>query len=118
MPKPKQDRNDQLKPVQSLEEIMRGQAAAMDPQFKKIGSVADADYAILISAGQRIQASADVVRDKHSAQRPPSFASFAEQLGKYAGELVAAAQAKDSARSSAALEAMRDTCRACHKEHR
>jgi cytochrome c556 len=121
LPKPKQEyTNDQLKQVDSLEEVMRVQAATMDPQFSKIGNTkfSDADYTALVSAGQRIQTSAEVVRTKHSAKRPPSFAAFAEQLGKYAGELTAAAEAKDASRSSAALQQMRDTCRACHKEHR
>jgi hypothetical protein len=121
LPKPKQEyTNEQLKQIDSLEEVMRVQAATMDPQFGKIGSTkfSDADFTVLVSAGQRMQASAEVVREKHSAKRPPSFASFAEQLGKYAGELTAAAEAKDAARSSAALQQMRDTCRACHKEHR
>jgi cytochrome c556 len=120
LPKPKQNyTNDQLKQIDSLEEVMRVQAATMDPQFGKIGSkFSDADYAVLLTAGQRMQASAETVREKFSAKRPPSFASFAEQLGKYAGELQAAAEAKDAGRASAALQQMRDTCRACHKEHR
>jgi cytochrome c556 len=119
--KPKQDyTNDQLRQINSLEEVMRVQAATMDPQFGKIGSTkfTDAEFAQLVSAGQRMQASAEVVRQNHSAKRPPSFASLAEQLGKYATELSAAAEAKDAARSSTALQQMRDTCRACHKEHR
>lgn len=121
LPKPKQEySNEQLKQVDSLEEVMRVQAATMDPQFSKIGNAkfTDVEFAALVSAGQRIQTSAEVVREKHSAKRPPSFAAFAEQLGKYAGELTAAAEAKDASRSSAALQQMRDTCRACHKEHR
>lgn len=121
LPKPKQDySNEQLKQVDSLEEVMRVQAATMDPQFSKIGNTkfTDAEFAALVSAGQRIQTSSEVVRTKHSTKRPASFAAFAEQLGKYAGELSAAAEAKDAARSSAALQQMRDTCRACHKEHR
>lgn len=121
LPKPKQDySNEQLKQLDSLEEVMRVQAATMDPQFAKIGNTkfTDPEFAALVSAGQRLQTSSEVVRTKHSAKRPPSFAAFAEQLGKYAGELSAAAEAKDASRASAALQQMRDTCRACHKEHR
>ena len=119
--KPKQDyTNDQLRQINSLEEVMRVQAETMDPQFGKIGNAkfTEAEFTVLVSAGQRLQASAETVRANHSAKRPPSFASFAEQLGKYAVELSAAAEAKDAARSSTALQQMRDTCRACHKEHR
>ncbi len=121
VPKPKQVyTNDQLKQVESLEEVMRVQAATMDPQFGKIGNAqfTEAEFAAMVGAGQHLQASAGVVREKHSSKRPPSFASFAEQLGKYAGELTAAAEAKDAVRASTALQQMRDTCRACHKEHR
>lgn len=121
LPKPKQAySNEQLQQVDSLEEIMRVQAQTMDPQFAKIGQTrfSDDEIAALVGAGQRMQVSAEVVRKRFSPGRPAGFAELAAQFGSQAGELVTAAQAKDHAKVSTALSAIRDTCRHCHKEFR
>lgn len=121
VPKPKQEyTNDQLKQVASLEELMRVQAQTMDPQFAKIGqgSFTDSEFAAAATAGQRIKASAEEIRDRMSNGRPPSFSAFAGELATRAGELITAANGKDATGISTALGAIRTTCRACHKEHR
>lgn len=121
VPKPKQDYNvEQIKTLQSLDEIMRVQAQTMDPQFNHIGQakLSDAEFEGLAAAANKLTASSEALRSQHSQGRPPSFATFAGKLGEQAAELLAAAQAKDAGRASTALTAMRDTCRACHKEHR
>ena len=121
VPKPKQNYNvDQIKTLQSLDEIMRVQAQTMDPQFNHIGqaTMSDADYEGMIAAGVKIIASSEALKTQHSQGRPPSFATYASKLGEQASELQAAAQAKDATRASNVLTAMRDPCRSCHKEHR
>jgi hypothetical protein len=121
LPKPKQAySNEQITQIASLEEIMRVQASTMDPLFGKRGQSAftDEEFASMAEAGRRIQASSATVRDKFAANRKPSFATFAGQLNGQAGDLLAAAEAKDAAKSAATLGAMRDTCRGCHKENR
>lgn len=121
LPKPKQDYSlEQIGQIGSLEEIMRVQAQTMDPLFGKRGQGAfsDAEFASMAAAGKRVQATSTVIRDKLAAGHKPSFATFAGQLVTQAGDLVAAADAKDGAKASATLGAMRDTCRGCHKENR
>lgn len=120
LPKPKQDYTmEQLKAMESLEEIMRVQASTMDPQFAKIGKqLVEEDFALLSKAATRMQATAEAVVAKHSDKRPAGFKTLAEQFGKQAADLVAAADAKDNKASGELLGKMRETCRGCHKEFR
>lgn len=121
VPKPKQDYSaDQVKQIESLEELMRVQAQTADPQFNRIGqaSYTDQDYASMTDAAHRLQATAETIRTRFSANRPPSFTTYASRLGEQAGELLSAIQVKDVAKASASLTGIRDTCRTCHKEHR
>lgn len=121
VPKPKQDYSaDQVKQIESLEELMRVQAQTADPQFNRIGqaSYSDQDYASMTDAAHRLQATAETIRTKFSQNRPPSFSTYATRLGEQATELLAAIQAKDVAKTSSTLTGIRDTCRTCHKEHR
>lgn len=121
VPKPKQAySDDQLKQLESLEELMRVQADAADPQFNKIGQAtySDADYAGLLAAAQKLQATSESLRTRFTQGRGPSFATFATRMGEQAGELSSAVGAKDPAKISAALTGIREACRACHKEHK
>jgi hypothetical protein len=104
LPKPKQDYTmEQLKAMESLEEIMRVQASTMDPQFAKIGKqLVEEDFALLSKAATRMQATAEAVVAKHSDKRPAGFKTLAEQFGKQAADLVAAADAKDNKASCSA----------------
>lgn len=121
VPKPKQSyTTDQVKQIESLEELMRVQAQTADPQFNKIGqsSYTPADYAGMADAARRLQATSETLRTRHSQNRPPSFMTYAARLNEQAGELLAAAESKDVTKSSEALVGIRETCRTCHKEHR
>lgn len=121
VPKPKQAYStDQIKQLESLEELMRVQAEAADPLFGRIGqaSYTDAEYANIAALGQKLQATSEAISSRFSQNRPPSFSSYAKRLGEQAGELVTISQAKEAARASAALSGIRDTCKTCHKEHR
>ena len=121
VPKPKQDYTpDQVKTLDSIEELMRVQAATADPQFNHIGqaNVSDSEFASMGEAAHKLQNTADTLRSRMSQNRPPSFTTYATRLYDLSGELVAAPQAKDGAKGSTTLTGIRDTCRTCHKEHR
>ena len=121
VPKPKQAYStDQIKQLESLEELMRVQAEAADPLFGRIGQAkyTDAEFGSMDLLGQKLQATSEAMGSRFSQNRPPSFSTYAKRLGEQAGELLSAAQAKDAAKASAALSGMRETCKTCHKEHR
>lgn len=121
VPRPKQAYTvDQIPQIGSLEEIMRVQAQTMDPLFarREKPSFTPAELQALAEGGRRIQASSATVRERFAAGRKASFAAYAGTLNTQAGELLAAAEAKDAARTRAALGAMRETCRGCHRENR
>ena len=121
VPKPKQAYStDQIKQLESLEELMRVQAEAADPLFARAGQTAytDAEYARMEQLGQKLQATSDAMANRFSQNRPPSFSTYAKRLGEQAGELLTAAQGKDAGKASSTLSGLRETCKTCHKEHR
>ena len=121
VPKPKQDYStDQVKQIESLEEIMRVQAQAMDPLFRKRSqtSFSPDELTQFGVAAQRLQATAATLRQKFAAKYKPSFVTYADALGQSAADLATAATAADPARTAAALGAIRDTCRGCHRDNR
>jgi len=121
VPKPKQDYSpEQVKELDSLEELMRVQAQTADPQFNHIDQTAftDVEYASIADAARRLQVTSETLRTRHSQNRPPSFTTYATRLFELSGELLNATQAKDVGKTSATLSSIRDTCRTCHKEHR
>lgn len=121
LPKPKQSYTvEQIPQIGSLEELMRVQAATMDPLFGKRdqGRYSPEEFTAFGDAGRRIKASAGTVRERFAKGHKPSFTTYAEQLATQADALVTAAEASDAAKSAQALTAMRDTCRSCHRENR
>jgi cytochrome c556 len=101
-----------------LEDVMWSQAQAMDPQFKKMGNAtfSDDDYTQLSAAGGRLKLTTAKVKESFS--KGPEFNQFADTLAQHADELIAAAGAKDAAKAKAALQAAKDTCKACHAKFR
>jgi hypothetical protein len=101
-----------------LEDVMWSQAQAADPQFKKIGNptYSDVDYAQFTALSVRLHATTG--RIKKDFSKGPEFDSFADTLNQRATELADASGARDAVKASAALQAMKDTCRACHKKFR
>lgn len=119
--KPKQSYStEQLKQVESLEEIMRVQAEAADPLFAKTGqaSFSDGDFAAMILLAHKLETTAESLKTRFSQNRPPSFGTYAGRMGEQATELFNSAHTKDAAKASLALTGIRETCRTCHKEHR
>lgn len=105
---------EQIPQLETLKDVMHVQAKAADPQFKKMGGTfGDADWEGLKDTAARLQATA--VRAK-SFTEGANFDKYADELNTNAGELAKAADAKDSAATSKALEAVKGTCKACHKE--
>ena len=103
--------------LETLDDVMWAQAQAADPQFKKIGraSYSDEDFAGFAAAGERIKLTTERLKQPPFS-KGAAFDGLADQLATRAGELLEAAGAKDAAKSSAALQAMKDTCKSCHKQ--
>jgi cytochrome c556 len=102
----------------TLEEVMDNQQTAADPQFAKLGqeSFSDADYAAFGQAAERLQATS--VKVKEFARGRAGFEALAVRLNEKAKDLAAAAGAKDSSSTKAALNEMKATCNACHQKFR
>jgi hypothetical protein len=111
---------DEIKQIDDLEELMKVQAKYMDPQFKKRDQAAftDAEFGQIADAGRMIQATSATAREKFAGGHKPSFVTFAGTLNTQAGDLTAAAEAKDAAKTRTTLSSMKETCANCHKENR
>jgi cytochrome c556 len=101
-----------------LKDIMWSQAQLTDPQWKKIGrsQYSDADFAAFADVGKRLEMTTARIRKDFS--RGPAFDQLAGTLAEHAAELGQAAAARDAAKASAALAALRQTCRTCHAKFR
>ncbi len=97
-------------------ELMWAQKQATDPAFKRIGrsALSDADYAIIIRAGERLKLTAPRLKEK-AFSKGVDFDAFADVLLAQGQELVAAGSAKDATRAQAALAASKQICASCHK---
>jgi cytochrome c556 len=101
----------------SLSEIMDAQATIADPEWSKIGKAGytDADWAALEDMATRLQATSAKAKE---FSKGPGFDVLALQLHTHAEELHAAFAAKSEAGASAALQAMKATCKECHSKFR
>jgi hypothetical protein len=110
--------NSEIPTAKTLRPIMWSQAELADPAFKKIIAPAyhDADWTAFTALGERLQISS--VKLKQDFSKGEDWNAFADALGLHGRELVGAAKSRDHQAASAALTAMRTTCRACHKEYR
>ena len=121
VPKPKQDyRVDQISQINSVTEIMRVQAHDLDPLFKKMdqASFTEGEYAAMVKAAARLQATAVALRDRFSESYDPSFKDYASQTHQEAEKLRASAGSKQAPESSRALAAIKRACADCHKQHK
>jgi cytochrome c556 len=118
VPSPKQDYTlEQIGKLESLVELMRVKAQAADPLFKKRKQTvfSEGELQSMMQGAARVQATATVVAYRFGKSRKQPFGELAMKLGNSSTELLAAAQARQSARVSAALDAMRGACAACHR---
>jgi len=108
---------DQIEKLGKLDEVMDVQATVADPQFKKIdaASYTDQDWAAFADLGNRIQVTSHKI---HQFSKGPDFDAFADRLHGHAESLSSAAAAKDARAASAALGAMKATCKECHSKFR
>lgn len=100
-----------------LDDVMDVQATVADPWFGKLDatSFSDADFTSLADVGERIQATS--ARTK-AFSRGPGFDALADRLGGTAKQLGEAAAQKDAKAATAALAAMKATCKECHSKFR
>jgi hypothetical protein len=103
----------QIGGLSNLEEVMQVQATVADPQWSKIGKsgYTDADWAALDDVAVRIQATSEKTKQY---SKGPMFDDFSLRLKTHAEELHAAFTAKNETGASAALTAMKATCKECH----
>jgi mono/diheme cytochrome c family protein len=110
---------DEVASIESLSELMRIQAAEADPLFGKT-SFSDADWDKAARAGAVLRATGERVATRFGGQGEfdDGFVDFAKEVAARAAELETAAEGKDAAAASAALDAMKSTCKGCHGVYR
>ncbi|HVH42279.1 MAG TPA: cytochrome c [Labilithrix sp.] len=108
---------DQIQKLERLDHVMDVQATIADPQFGKIGnaSFTDDDWTAFADLGNRIQVTS---RKTKEFSKGPEFDALADQLGKKAEALTAAASTKDAKAASSSLADMKSTCKSCHSKFR
>jgi cytochrome c556 len=115
--------------VEKRQQLMKNNSAAV----KAIKAAVEAkDYATIETKAKDIMGNAEKIPDlfpkgsnvgktKATAaiwEKPQEFAKSAKNLSKAAGELAAAAKAKDDAAVTAKVKALGDACGSCHKAFR
>ena len=108
---------EEIPKLTKLDDVMANQATVMDPLFKKIGQTSfnDDEWALLTSAGTRVQATSLKIKD---FTKGAEFDALAMKLNRYASDLSNSYASKDSVAANTALTNMRATCKECHKRFR
>lgn len=121
VPRPKRDYTlNQIKRLDSMEELMRINAYYADPLFSIRYQPVFSKPEMLAAerAADRVMATSTAVRERHSAGKPAAFGELVGRLYDGARDLMVASQAERAADITTALDDMRDTCKACHKTFR
>ncbi|MFO0553408.1 MAG: cytochrome c [Polyangiaceae bacterium] len=97
----------------SLEEVMRANETVAGSKWSLIGkaSYSDDEFTQLKDVAARVDALSERAK---AFSKGPEFDALAIRLGEKAKALGAAAEAKDAAAASTALEGMKKTCKDCH----
>ncbi|MEO6951686.1 MAG: cytochrome c [Polyangia bacterium] len=108
---------DQVQALTKLTDVMDAQSTYADPLFAKRNqkSFSDAEFASMVDASARLQATSLKAKD---FSKGPGFDALAVQLHDQAAALGAAGQSKDAAAASKALSDMKHTCKECHSRFR
>lgn len=108
---------EEIPKLTKLNDVMANQATVMDPLFKKIGQTSfnDDEWALLTSAGTRVQATSSKIKD---FTKGAEFDALAMKLNRYASDLSNSYASKDAVAANTALTNMRATCKECHKRFR
>lgn len=112
---------EEVKQLDDIHEVMRVNAATMDPLFSLEDETAfdAATFARFSEASTTIQATgASLQKASIAGKFPPGFMTHAKSLEAGAAKLGAAAGASDAAGSAAAIGSIHQTCRDCHAEMR
>lgn len=112
---------DETAKLDDITEVMRVNAATMDPLFayEEPTKFDDKSFATLPEAAEKMKATGKALQGPRIAGGfPKGFTEHAKDLAAEAEKLGAAAEKKDRAAASAALRAIHQTCRDCHAEFR
>jgi len=118
VPAPKQAYGaDDIANITSLEEVMRVQAHKADPLFsiRDEETFDDAQFAAMSEASAMLLAtSAHLKSFVGQGEYDDGFGDFAAQVNTQAEALAKAAESKDAAGASDALNKMKSACAGCH----
>lgn len=121
VPQPsKQYTVEQVRQIDSLEELMRVNASKMDPWMAKRdqASFTPEEFAAMNQAALYLQASTARLEQKFGKSSPATFVAEAKRLGEGADKLITASKAKDAPGARASLTDVRNTCKSCHAKHK
>ncbi len=108
---------NQIAQLKDLGDVMKVQAQAMDPLFKKADqtSFTDDEWAKISDSAARVSATTTKVKDFSKGK---GFDDLNLQLADQARRLADAAQAKNAGDAAKLLGEMKATCKTCHKQFR
>ena len=112
---------DEVKALDDISELMRVNAATMDPLFSVENDTTydDATFARMREASTKIQATGTALQKPSIAGKyPEGFVDHAKTLTANAEKLGAAASAKDAPGAGASVRAIHAACKECHSEMR
>lgn len=107
--------------LSEIDEVMRVNAATMDPLFGQEDATAfdAATWAQVEKAAPMIQSTGKALQKPTIASPyPEGFVAYGEKLRAAAERLGAAGTAKDVAAATKEIRTIHETCRACHSEFR
>jgi cytochrome c556 len=113
----KQVQVNEIATMKDLGDVMKVQAQAMDPLFKKADqtSFTDDEWMRIADSAARIAATTTKVKEFSKGK---GFDDLDMQLADQARKLGDAAQAKNAADAAKLLGEMKATCKSCHKQFR
>jgi cytochrome c556 len=115
--KPRDSKLDEIPKLASLAEVMQANETIAGPQWKMIGdeSYEADDWTRASDASARLVALSERAKE---FSRGEAFDKHRANWEGHAKALGAAAEKKDAAAASKALEDLKATCKACHAETR
>lgn len=111
---------DEAQKLDELTEIMRTNAATMDPLFSIEGDTTydAATFGKMKEAAALMKGTAGALKERIAPKREPGFAKYVGDFAAGAEALEAAAGSSDAAAASKAIQAMHGACRGCHSDFR
>lgn len=107
--------------LKDTQEVMRVNAAYMDPLFAKSDEtkVDEATWGEMERAGTMMQSTGKALKQNDLASPyPAGFLTFAEALRAEGANLSAAAKARNAAEANSTVRSIQNTCKSCHSQYR